>query len=210
MARVVRPTQDAIAQFLSRRLRPLRREADGGLLVEQKRINIEARVAGRGGGAAVGTDAGGLAGVKVSGSASADLAGYVAAAPGLQIFSGNDADPWAVMRAGGAGVISGPAYSHEVISAGFWPGAGFTGPAFYAYAVPKPEGLEREFVRPACAGWNPQLGEFILMYDDVRAAESPRDALLEFLQSTYEAGARLGGWDRAALEAGGRKMGGAG
>jgi len=100
------------------------------------------------------------------------------------------------------GVISGPAYSHEVISAGFWPGAGFSGPAYYAYVVPKPEGLERESVRPAAAGWNPQLGEFILMYDDVRSAASPRDALLDFLQSTYEAGARLAGWDRAALETG--------
>ena len=99
------------------------------------------------------------------------------------------------------GVISGPAYSHEVISAGFWPGAGFKGPAYYAYAVPKPDGLEREPVRPANAGWSPQLGEFILMYDDVRAESSPRAALLEFLQSTYEAGARLANWDRAALEA---------
>jgi hypothetical protein len=99
------------------------------------------------------------------------------------------------------GVISGPAYSHEVISAGFWPGAGFTGPAYYAYAVPKPDGLEREIVRPAKAGWNLQLGEFILMYDDVRTADSPRAALMEFLESTYEAGARLAGWDRAALEA---------
>ena len=99
------------------------------------------------------------------------------------------------------GVISGPAYSHEVISAGFWPGAGFTGPAYYAYSAPMPEGLEREIVRPAAAGWNPKLGEFILMYDDVRTANSPRAALLEFLESTYEAGARLGRWDRAALEA---------
>jgi hypothetical protein len=101
------------------------------------------------------------------------------------------------------GVISGPAYSHEEISAGFWPGAGFTGPAYYAYTVPKPDGLERESVRPAGTAWNPQLGEFILMYDDVRTAASPHDALMDFLQSTYEAGARLGGWDRAGLEAGG-------
>jgi hypothetical protein len=99
------------------------------------------------------------------------------------------------------GVISGPAYSHEVISAGFWPGAGFAGPAFYAYSVPTPAGLEREVVRPASAGWNSQLGEFILMYDEVRTANAPAEALLEFLQSTYEAGARLAGWDRSALEA---------
>jgi hypothetical protein len=113
-------------------------------------------------------------------------------------FSGRTAPPR-------AGVISGPAYSHEVISAGFWPGAGFSGPAYYAYAVPKPDGLERELVRPAAAGWNAQLGEFILMYDDVRSAASPRDALLDFLQSTYEAGARLAGWDRAALETEGER-----
>ena len=99
------------------------------------------------------------------------------------------------------GVITGPAYSHEEISAGFWPGAGFDGPAFYAYAAPAPAGLELERVRPAGAGWNKKLGEFILMYDDVRESASPRNALLEFLESTYEAGARLAKWDRPALEA---------
>ncbi len=98
------------------------------------------------------------------------------------------------------GVITGPAYSHEEISAGFWPGAGFDGPAFYAYSAPAPAGLELETVRPAAASWNKKLGEFILMYDDVRQSESPRDTLLEFLQSTYDAGARLARWD-AALEA---------
>jgi Family of unknown function (DUF5996) len=98
------------------------------------------------------------------------------------------------------GVITGPAYSHEVISAGFWPGAGFDGPAYYAYAAPSPAGLELEAVRPACAGWNNKLSEFILMYDDVRESESPRETLLEFLQTTYEAGARVAKWDRAALE----------
>jgi hypothetical protein len=107
------------------------------------------------------------------------------------------------------GVITGPAYSHEVISAGFWPGAGFDGPAYYAYAAPSPAGLELEPVRPASATWNKKLGEFILMYDDVRQSESPRDALLEFLQSTYEAGARLAKWDRAALEAQSAAQGGA-
>jgi hypothetical protein len=99
------------------------------------------------------------------------------------------------------GVISGPAYSHEVSSAGFWPGGGTVdGPAYYAYTVPKPEGLEDAPVRPAAAKWNPELSEFILMYDDVRAADSPEDALYDFLASTYEAGAALGKWDRAALE----------
>jgi hypothetical protein len=97
------------------------------------------------------------------------------------------------------GVITGPAYSHEEISAGFWPGAGFDGPAFYSYTAPAPAGLELETVRPAAAGWNKKLGEFILMYDAVRQADSPRDTLMEFLQSTYDAGARLAKWD-AALE----------
>ncbi len=99
------------------------------------------------------------------------------------------------------GAISGPAYSHEVSSAGFWPGGGAVdGPAYYAYTVPQPAGLEREPVRPKAAGWNPQLSEFVLMYDDLRRAESPEESLYEFLESTYDAGARLGNWDRAALE----------
>ena len=98
------------------------------------------------------------------------------------------------------GVITGPAYSHEEISAGFWPGGGFDGPAFYAYSAPAPPGLENEAIRPPAAGWNTKLREFILMYDDVRLAASPRDALMQFLESTYDAGARLSHWDRAALE----------
>jgi hypothetical protein len=99
------------------------------------------------------------------------------------------------------GVISGPAYSHEVCSAGFWPGGGgVDGPAFYSYTVPKPAGLEDELVRPDGAKWNAQLSEFILMYEDVRNAASPEAALLEFLESTYDAGARLAKWDRGSLE----------
>ena len=99
------------------------------------------------------------------------------------------------------GVISGPAYSHECSSAGFWPGGGAVdGPAYYSYTVPKPTGLEKERVRPAAAGWNSTLGEFILMYDDVRRSDSPDEALYQFFESTYEAGARLAGWDRANLE----------
>ncbi|HTB16259.1 MAG TPA: DUF5996 family protein [Bryobacteraceae bacterium] len=109
-------------------------------------------------------------------------------------FSGRKAPPR-------RGAISGPAYSHEVCSAGFWPGGGAVdGPAYYSYTIPQPAGLESAQVRPAAAKWNPQLSEFILMYDDVRNAESPEGALLEFLQSTYEAGATLAKWDRAALE----------
>src|ERR1039458_1094520 len=99
------------------------------------------------------------------------------------------------------GAISGPAYSHEVSSAGFWPGGGAVdGPAFYSYTVPQPPGIETQPVRPAGASWNADLSEFILMYDDVRDAASPEETLYEFLENTYDAGARLAKWDRAALE----------
>ena len=99
------------------------------------------------------------------------------------------------------GVISGPAYSHEVSSAGFWPGGGAVdGPAYYSYTVPQPAGIEEEQIRPAAAKWNPQLSEFILMYDDVRRSNSPEHTLYQFLDSTYDAGARLAKWDRALLE----------
>jgi hypothetical protein len=100
------------------------------------------------------------------------------------------------------GVISGPAYSHEVCSAGFWPGGGaIDGPAYYVYAVPQPAGIESQPIRPAAASWNTQLSEFILMYDDVRRAESPEESLYEFLESTYDVAARLAKWDRSTLEA---------
>jgi hypothetical protein len=74
------------------------------------------------------------------------------------------------------------------------------GPAYYCYTVPQPAGIEKELIRPAAAGWNTQLSEFILMYDDVRRAESPERDLYEFLETTYEAGALLGKWDRESLE----------
>jgi hypothetical protein len=99
------------------------------------------------------------------------------------------------------GVISGPAYSHEVCSAGFWPGGGAVGPAFYSYTVPPPIGIENQPIRPSAASWNPQLSEFILMYDDMRSIDSPEQSLYEFLESTYNVGARLAKWDRASLEA---------
>jgi hypothetical protein len=100
-----------------------------------------------------------------------------------------------------AGVISGPSYSHEEFSVGFWPGgSGVEGPAFYAYAVPQPAGLEQATIRPAAAGWNTSLKEFILMYDHMRQSEDPRKTLREFLDSTYEAAAQLAHWDRASLE----------
>jgi hypothetical protein len=97
--------------------------------------------------------------------------------------------------------ITREAYSHEVISAGFWPGGGeIKGPTFYAYAAPEPPGFTQQLVQPTAAFYHPQLREFLLMYDDVRQAASPREALLSFLQSTYEAGANLGKWDRKELE----------
>jgi hypothetical protein len=101
----------------------------------------------------------------------------------------------------GADSINREAYSHEVISVGFWPGGGdMKGAAFYAYAAPEPAGFGERPVRPAKAFYNKQMNEFFLMYDDVRTSDSPRDALLEFCQSSYEAGAVLGKWDRANLE----------
>ena len=101
----------------------------------------------------------------------------------------------------GADSITREAYSHEVISAGFWPGAGdIKGPAFYAYAAPEPPGFSEQKVKPAAAFYHPKLHEFFLMYDDVRLAPSPRQALLSFLQSTYDAGANLAHWDRRELE----------
>lgn len=100
----------------------------------------------------------------------------------------------------GADAMTREAYSHEVSSVGFWPGAGFAGPAFYSYAVPEPPGFRQALVRPGAARYEPQLGEFILMYDDVRASPSPGAALLDFCESTYDAAARLGNWDRGALE----------
>jgi Family of unknown function (DUF5996) len=111
-------------------------------------------------------------------------------------FSGRPAPPRE-----GADSITREAYSHEVISAGFWPGSGdIKAPAFYAYAAPEPEGFAQSLIHPANAFYHPQMHEFFLMYDELRKSASPRDRLLEFLQSTYEAGANLAKWDRAALE----------
>lgn len=101
----------------------------------------------------------------------------------------------------GADAITREAYSHEAISHGFWPGGGtVTGPAFYSYTAPEPPGLKEAPLRPASAFYSKEMSEFLLMYDDVRTAASPEDALIEFLQSTYEAGANLAEWDRTALE----------
>lgn len=93
------------------------------------------------------------------------------------------------------------AYSHECISAGWWPGSGAVGDAaFYAYAYPEPPGCPEAPLRPAQAFYHGGMRLWILPYDAVRSAPDPDAALLDFLQSTYEAGANLGGWDRAALE----------
>jgi hypothetical protein len=102
----------------------------------------------------------------------------------------------------GADAVTREAYSHEVISAGFWPGSGIAGPAFYAYAAPEPAGFGEQKVKPAEAFYQRDLKEFLLMYDDVREAGSPRQALLSFLHSTYEAGANLAKWERKELERG--------
>jgi Family of unknown function (DUF5996) len=94
------------------------------------------------------------------------------------------------------------AYSHEVSSAGFWPGGGdIQGPAFYSYTTPEPAGFKTYSVLPKPAIYHPKLGEYVLMYDDIRgSAASPESKLMDFLQTTYEAGANLAHWDRASLE----------
>jgi hypothetical protein len=101
-----------------------------------------------------------------------------------------------------ADFITKEAYSHEVISHGFWPGDGevIKDAAFYAYAAPEPAGFRDQRVIPSRAFYSGEKNEFFLMYDDVRLAHSPEQALMEFCQSTYEAGANLGHWDRANLE----------
>jgi hypothetical protein len=93
------------------------------------------------------------------------------------------------------------AYSHEVSSAGFWPGGeGMEEAIFYAYAYPEPEGFKAANVAPEAAGYSADLGEFVLPYEAVRASADPQATLMAFLQSTYEAAADRGGWDRNALE----------
>jgi len=101
----------------------------------------------------------------------------------------------------GADRITREAYSHEVISAGFWPGdETFKAPAFYSYTVPEPPGLSAAALRPNAAWYSSDKGLFLLRYEDVRSADAPEQVLLEFLQSTYEVGAQLSQWDREALE----------
>jgi hypothetical protein len=111
-------------------------------------------------------------------------------------FSGRVAPPRE-----GADLIQREAYSHEVISAGFWPGnGGYGAAAFYCYAAPVPEGLGEKMVRPAGAGWDTALGEFLFRYEAMRATGDPGGALMEFVESAYGAAADSARWDRGALE----------
>lgn len=128
---------------------------------------------------------------------------YFWGAPDLAVtrFSGRRAPP----HPGGVphmpDLVAREAYSHEVSSCGFWPGGGpVPYPVFYSYAYPEPKGFSEAPVSPAAAFYSRDLREFILPYDAVREARSPDDALLDFLQSSYEAAANLGQWDRQALE----------
>jgi Family of unknown function (DUF5996) len=116
-------------------------------------------------------------------------------------FSGRRAPPHPGGAPGLSDAVMREAYSHEVSSAGFWPGGGgIDYAAFYSYAYPEPDGFRSSAVAPTGASFNAALGEFLLPYDIVRAAPDPDAALLAFLQSTYEAAANAGKWDRAALE----------
>jgi hypothetical protein len=101
----------------------------------------------------------------------------------------------------GADHIQREAYSHECSSAGFWPGSGSVlEPAYYAYTVPAPSGFDKAAIRPGSAYYDSDLSEYLLPYEAVRTADHPAGILLDFLQTTYEAGANLGNWDRANLE----------
>lgn len=101
----------------------------------------------------------------------------------------------------GADSIQREAYSHEVISAGFWPGnGGYGAAAFYCYAAPVPDGLAEKRISPEAATWDKTLGEYVFRYDDVRLQPSPEDALLEFLGNAYSAAADAAKWDRNLLD----------
>jgi hypothetical protein len=105
-------------------------------------------------------------------------------------FSGRPAEPRP-----GSGLLERLGGDAEQICAGFWPGhERFPHAAFFAYTYPKPVGIEEQAIAPAKATWNPELGEFALLYDDVCKSDSPREAILRFCESTYAAGARLAGW----------------
>jgi hypothetical protein len=116
-------------------------------------------------------------------------------------FSGRPAPPHPGGVPGLPDRITREAYSHEVSSAGFWPGGVIAAdPIFYSYAYPKPEGFRAAKVAPAAATFDETLGEFILPYEQVRRSAIPETELIAFLQSSYEAAANLAHWDRAELE----------
>lgn len=117
-------------------------------------------------------------------------------------FTGRPAPALTSSKAPNVGLwVMQEAYSHECSSVGFWPGNGGYGrAAFYSYAYPEPEGFGAQPVAPAGAGYNEDVGQFLLDYDAVRTAASPDNALLDFMQSTYEAAANRAGWERRALE----------
>ena len=103
----------------------------------------------------------------------------------------------------GTDKVTREAYSHEVISFGFWPGdQNVREPTFYSYTAPEPEGLTEQPLRPQAASWLPEGGMALLMYEEVRKSDSPRETLLEFLQSAYEAGTKTADWDIEAFRAG--------
>lgn len=110
-------------------------------------------------------------------------------------FSGRPAPPREV-----SDVWTQEAYSHEVISHGFWPGGNGVQAMLYAYAAPEPAGFSEAKAKPAAAFYSSEMKEFFLPYDAVRQSPSPEAALMDFCQSTYDAGANLAGWDRKALE----------
>jgi hypothetical protein len=118
-------------------------------------------------------------------------------------FSGRTAPPHPGAAPGMSNAVMREAYSHEVSSAGFWPGGGpIDYAAFYSYAYPTPDGFKQARVEPKGAVFNETLGEFLLPYDAVRTAADPEAALLAFLQTTYAAAADAGTWDRTALDCG--------
>jgi len=123
-------------------------------------------------------------------------------APDLAVtrFSGRTAPPHPGGFPNMPDWVTHEAYSHEVSSAGFWPGGYGIDAAFYSYAYPEPEGYAQARIEPSAATYNAQLREFVLPYEDVRTLDDPDATLLSFLQTTYQAAADLGRWDRAALE----------
>ena len=103
-----------------------------------------------------------------------------------------------------ANMVTREAYSHEVISFGFWFGDdkpnSVAAPAFYSYTAPKPDGLENEPLQPDAAKWTPDGAMALLMYDDVRKAEKPKEMILDFLESAYETGAKTANWDATGFK----------